>query len=271
MNAQEAGRAFLAEVLALIPEDQQAAARAALEASTQALETLGAGYLRQSEFSRQMDQLRGEQQRLEQWRGELDSWWNDHKTKLEEYERIKAGGGNPNPNPNPNPGNPNPSPSPSPGTFSREDFLRELEAREAAAVGAIVTTNMLSAKHFKEFGEVLDVGALLRDPRIKDLGLQGVYEATFKERYEQRAKEAEDKRINELVQARLLEERKKAPLPYPVSGREPHFLDALETKQGVPPADPAKPGETPTPAMSVVDAAVAEFHRLQAERMGGAA
>lgn len=261
MGAKETGQAFLAEVLAHVPEDRRAAVQEALTGSEQALTTLGAGVLRQSDYSRQMDTVaqakRDADATMAQanvFKGELDGWFEEHKAELEEYARMK---GNPNP----------PADKPAitgGGGITAEQLAEEFAKREAGYAGAMVNIQGLTLKHFQTFSEVLDVPTLMKDPQIRELGLDGVYQKVHGPRLAEKAKAAEDARIEAEVTKRTNERLAQNPrFPYPTSPREPSPLDRLE--------NPPKPGETPTPIGDVVDRAVAEYNQLQADRLSGAA
>jgi hypothetical protein len=84
--------------------------------------------------------------------------------------------------------------------------------------------------------------------------LNDVYQESFGDRLTQKAKDAEDTRIQQLVDAKLAEERAKlggSTLPFPIRP-DASVLDVLQTK--------------PDPAQFSVDSAVAEYQRLVAAK-----
>lgn len=262
MTPKEAGQAFLAEVLAQVPEDRRSAVQEALTASEQALATLGAGVLRQSDYSRRMDEATAAQRQADAtraqadaFRAELDQWYTTNKPKLDEYDRLRAGGG----------GNPTPPTDPTPpaGTYlTREQFEDDLRQREAAVAGAIVNVPVLALKHFQTFNEVLDVHGLMKDPDIRTVGLDGVYQKVYGPKLAEKAKAAEDARIEAEVQRRYQERLAANPrMPYPTTPREPSPLDRLEQ---------VKPGEPPAPVGDVVDLAVQQYNEALAREYGTA-
>lgn len=274
MNAKEAGQKFLDELLAHVPADKQATVREALTATDAGIEALGAATLRQSDYSRQMDQIRAQKADNDAYHQTLQQWWDANSGAVTEYERLRAQLGS-----QPTPAAPTPatqpaiqSPTaPAQGDYLRkEDFQREMALREQAVVQALVDTPTLIARHMHTFNEVLDARALMADPEIGKLGLQGVYDKVYGPKLAEKAKVAEDARIQQLVDARLSEERKRSPHPYPVNGRETSLLDSLRPAAAAPNGT-TPVGGTPTPVMDVVDDAVAAYHELQAQRGGAPA
>jgi hypothetical protein len=251
MSAKEAGQAFLDSLLAHVPAEQQAGVRAAFEANEAALNELGAGTLRQSDYSRSKDEVAA-------YKGQLDTWFTENQARLNAAATAPA-----------TPQTPSPIQSPTSTTpFTREDYLKDVQVREQAALQAIVTTNQLTAKHYATFQEVLDIPALMKDPQINEIGLLGVYDKHYKPKLDVLAQAAEDKRIQGLVDARLVEERKRfTQMPYPVNGREPSPLDAIEKALANPP-DPTKPVQAPVGSVDVVDLAVQQYNAAQAASMG---
>lgn len=259
MGAKENGKAFLDEVLAHVPAEQQASVRAALE-SDQVLTTIGAGVLRQSDYSRQQDALRAEKEQVSTWRGSLETWQQQEQARLEQ-ERAALASAAPAPT----------ITSPAIDTtkfLTADDFKAALAQKETEFVNALAFVPTLGMQHFAKFGTPLDTPALLKHPEIGTLGIQGVYEKVYAEQLAAKAKEAADREFDQKYQARLAEERKAHPaLPYPSAhafAREPSALDALEAAQSAPARTAT--GEAITPAMSVVDRAVQEYQELTAAR-----
>lgn len=254
MNAKEAGEKFLAELLAQVPADQQAQVREALAPT---VETLGAGALRQSDYSRAMDEVRQTQAQTEAWKQELDGWYAQNQARLTAQ---------PTPTTTAAPittASPIQSPA---NVLTREDLTRELAGREQAAIAAIVHTNELSGRHYATFKEPLNIQALMADPDISKLGLPGVYDKHYKAKYDELAKKAEETRIEAEVQKRLTAQRP-SHMPYPTGPREPSALDRLEQSLLNPP-DPSKPVQAPVGSQHVVDAAVAEYEAALARTYG---
>ena len=102
--------------------------------------------------------------------------------------------------------------------------------------------NSLVQKHFKAFGEIPDIAALMADPKARKIGLKRLYEETFAPQYEAKAKaeqEARDKKLVEETEARVRRELG-VRMPYPVGGAvETSVLDEISK----PPAEPRPTGE----------------------------
>jgi hypothetical protein len=238
MTPKDAGQQFLAELLAQIPEDRRAAVQETLSASEAALNTLGAATLRQSEFSRRMDEADQIVAQTTAYKGELDAWYAANKAKVEAAERT--------------PTTPITTPTTPTTGWTKEDYEADIAQREATYAGAAVAVPDLMFDHFQAFNEKLNVAALMKDPEMRTLGLAGVYQKVYGPKLAEKAKAAEEARINTEVEKRTAERMAATrSMPYPVNGREPHFLDALDPSIKKP-ADATAP-QTP----DVVDAAVA--------------
>lgn len=260
-KAKEAGERFLAELLAHVPADRQAEVREALAPT---VEVLGAGALRQSDYSRAMDEARQAAERAQAWHQELDAWYAQNAAKLTANPTTTQP--TPAANPTLTTGSPIQSPATAVAGMTREEIAAMLAEREQAAVAAIVHTNQLSGKHYATFKEPLDIAKLMADPDMPKMGLLGVYDKHYKAKYDELAKQAEDARIEAEVQKRLAASRSSV-MPYPVAGREPSPLDALEQAIANPP-DPTKPVTAPAGSQHVIDAAVAAYEAAQLRHYG---
>ncbi len=189
MNAQESGQAFLNEVLAGIPEEKRGAIAASLEDAPELVAAIGAGALRQAEFSRSMDGLKAVETQQKQW-------WETHQPLAELGQKAKVAGFDPA-----KPGLTTPA-------LPDNVVLRDdLDQREAGYADLLLWSNTVQARHIKDFGEVIDLQELAKDPRVRTIGLKGVYEATVAPKYQERTKlatEAEIKRqVDEQVAQRV--------------------------------------------------------------------
>jgi hypothetical protein len=258
-KASEAGKSFLAGVLARLPEALRAQAEATFAAAEaeSALEVLGTGALAQPEINRRFDEIKKKETELDAWHGQLTEWFEQKKTDLAELDALRA---KPAPTPELRPnGQPTPNGHVDPSRFiSREDFDKTLAAQERGALAFFDQLNQLSLRHFKDFGEVLNTTPLLTDRRLAQLGLEGIYQELHKEQLEARAKaarEAEVEKIRQEERTKLQAELAGQHHPYPVRGNEPSTLDGIEAQVA------GKP-----PQAKTIDDMVAEYARLSAAR-----
>jgi hypothetical protein len=263
-KASDSGKEFLAGVLAKLPTEKRAQAEAIFHGTDveEALVVIGTGALGQAEINRRFDELKAKETELDQTKAELDElttknreWWEEHNAAIKDYMKIKPeydklskGNGNPNPNPNPDP--------PKAGMTKEEldNYLGERERGQVAVLGLATT---LTAKHQQMFGEAPDMNQVMATAVQKRITLQDAYDSVYGVRVQEHNKKLEDKRIEDEVQKRLSEERKKQPVlqPFPLRDASPSPLDALT-------ATDRKPGDY------TVDSAAAEYDRLQQARNG---
>lgn len=256
-DAKTAGSTFLAEVLAKLPTELQAQAKAAFEAAeaSAAIEVLGEGVLRQADYGRAMTEVQAKETELETWHGQLNEWFGGVKEELV-AARTKKPGTEPI---DPVTKQPVTSTIDPTKVVTKEQLEQVLGDTERGAVQFFSNLNALSLQHFKDFGEVLDTNALLTDKRLLkgELKLDDVYKDAHKEKLTAKAQKAEaDQReaIRLEERTKLQKEMATTHHPYPVSGREgPSTLDAIEA---------ARTGQAPV-AKSVDDMA-AEYSRLAA-------
>lgn len=263
MGAFESGQTFLAGVIAKLPAELQAQAKELFEKpeAKDAVIIVGDGALARPDYSKAMDGIKTKETELTAKFTELNTWYeankaalDEYKTMKPEYDRLKAGGN----------GDPDPDPDRKP--IDVQKVVDEtLTTRERDYAGFVMFAQTLAAKHYQMFGEVLDGNALMSNPKLgkpiagqpgRVFSLQDAYNESFGERVQQKVKEAEDKRINDEVEKRMAEERKKLiAQPFPIRDATPSVLDTFATKEGS--------------AAHTVDTAVAEYERLQSTRAGG--
>lgn len=267
MGALESGQTFLAGVLAKLPTEQQAQAKAIFDAAEakDAVTLLGDGALARSDYSRNMDTLREKEQALNEYYGQLNTWFADNKTALDRAKELEGKG-------TPPAGTP-PTGTPPAGTpplgdrppFSPEDIRRVADeaineaGRDYIAVSAYFAS--IASQHQAMFGEPLNALELVQNPKVgkpiagqpgRVYSLQDAYNERHGERVAAKHKEAEDKRFNDEVDRRLQERIKTTSThPFPLR-QESSPLDVLSSKDG--------------PAAHNLDSAVAEYDRLQASR-----
>lgn len=245
MSKRDAGQALLTTFIGSLPAELQTAAKDLFskpEAAT-ALDVLGESAMMRSDYSRAQDALRQETERLTQWHGELKSWFEPRQSLVALGEAAQKAGWSPESDPSVPPG---PRGGDLPADVLRKaDFEKAITEREVGVANFIAAVTPLAVKHYQTFGEVLDVQALLADPKVREIGILGVYEAKHADRLAEKAKAAEDARINTIVTERLAEERKKLGDPrFPTSrATEESPLAALSRaqaeKNGTAGADPA--------------------------------
>jgi len=260
-KASDAGKSFLAGVLARLAEADRAQAEAIFGKAEHegALEVLGTGALAQPEINRKFDELKVKEDELDDLRAQNQDWWDNNQKAIQEYRVIKPEYDKLKGTPPKKEGDPPLAPA-----LDMKAFQDELEHRDRAFAGAFALGVTLSSRHLQMFNEVLDMSALLSDPHLgqsvkgqpgRVYGLQDAYNTVHGERVTAKATEAENTRINKLVEDRMVEERKKLSAiqqPYPTYHADPSPLDALAQKDG--------------PASHTVDTAVVEYERLQQAR-----
>lgn len=261
MSAYDAGKSFLAGVLARLPESQRAQAQAIFEApeAKDALTTLGDGTLARADYSRQQDALAEKQRQFDALYQQNQDWYQKNEAALREYTQIKpeydalkaSGGVRP----------PTPPTAPTFGETDARKIAEDLVNQAAVdAIGISAWTSTKAVEHFQTFGEVLPTQELLnaamaaRRAGQADVTLDTVYQQKYGDRLREKATAAEQARFEQEVQKRLAEERGKGgTLPFPTR-TEASPLDTL--------------GQAPTPGQYGVDAAVAEYYRLQQAKAG---
>ncbi len=257
VDAKTRGLQVLAE---LYPDSTVRAARET-ELGDAGLTALGNGVLRREDHSREMNELAGLRTAAQTAEAEAKdlyesnkAWHTQKLADLQELDRLrKQVAGNPDPNPDP---------KSDPKLGTAESLAATLAEVERGAVGFITETNRLSMQHFQQFGEILDVEALLKDKRVQQIGIIGVYRDVHKPQIDARA----EKIRLDAENAIRLDERTKTLAasasqhhPYPVRGNEPSTLDRFEQPAGQ------------APVAKTVDDMASEYARLSAARIGSPA
>lgn len=236
-----AGKAALANILSKLPEEKRAAVQAEFDAAEEAIEALGESTLSRSDYNRSLDELKAKEDTLNEWWTSHEGYLREYQQIKPEYDKLKAAPPVPNPNPNPNPA--------PPAGFTKDEILKDwdqrLTERERAYAPAMGLMTSLSTRHLHEFGEVLDDSLwadLMSDRRMgqvvngRQFGLREAYEDKFKDRYQEKAKVAEETRLTKLKQEWESEYVKthQSSAPYPISANVPSGspLDGLAAKSG---------------------------------------
>lgn len=260
-DAKTVGSTFLAEVIGKLPAALQAQAKTIFDAAeaAPAIEHVGNGALRQSDYSRTLTDAQAKVTEVETWKGSLDTWFESKKTDLEELAARRAGTFRATGDPV-DPAKPAPvvPPVDTSAFVSRKDFESVMDQTERGAVAFFSELNRLGLQHYQQFNEVLDTEALMKDPRLsKGVSLREVYQDLHKEQIAAKAKAASDAaeaQIRKDEREKVQREMAGSQHPYPVRGNEPSTLDALEV-----PADKR-------PAVASVDDMAAELARLGGAR-----
>ena len=281
LGAFEDGQAFLAGVLAKIPDEgQRAQVKAAFEstAAKDAVTLLGDGVLARSDYSKHMDTITKQDQELKDKLASAtdlyernDRWYKTNEAALKEYptlktenERLKAGGGG---------GDDDDKDKRVPVDVKKTieetiDGLLDarLSDRERGYVDVVAFMSDLAFRHHTMFNEPLNQRELTSNPKLgrpvvgqpgRVFSLQDAYNEKYGEKVSAKEKEVHDKAIETEVQKRLAEERaKNAGMPFPLRGdTTPSVLDVL-SKEGT--------------AAHTLDTAVAAYEQLQSGRgLGG--
>ena len=262
-KASDAGKSFLAGVLAKLPENLRTQAETALlsaEAES-ALEVLGTGALGQSEINRKFDELRSttealdqEKARLEAIHGEQTRWWTANEPKIREYDTIKPEYDRLKEGKVADPINPTADQL----TAMRKELNDQLVQVQREGVNLMAFMQTLGLKHYREFGEEPDLQGMLADRKIgtplgdgRTYGLTEAYAAKYGDQVKARAQKAEDDRINKLADERVAERMKGMQQPFPLRNQA-SVLDALEAPETAPKHD--------------LESATALYEQLQAAR-----
>lgn len=262
-KASDAGKAFMAGVLAKIPDETL---RAQVETafndprSEEALVVVGAGALAQPEINRKFTELEEAQAALTTKRAELEevqqkqvNWWSVQEPKVRaydeikpEYDRLKEGK---------DPVGVDEAAL----TAMRKEFGDQLAGIQREGVNLMAFMSELAVRHYAEFQEKPDLQALLADPNIgkplgdgRTYGLVQAYETKYGPQIKERHDKVEQARIDKLVDEKLAARMKDAPGPFPLRNQAPSALDILET--GGKPED------------HTVDTAAALYDQLQSAR-----
>lgn len=232
-------QAYVAELLAEVPETSRAAVEEALRADGVATKLRG-GYLRQSEFSRGMDELANERRAFERevaqareniagwekWYADTSQGLADTSAKLQAYESTFG----------PLDGTPRPT------GLSREEVQRLTEEQLARRSTDFFNQTMAAAdvltdlkfEHRDRFGKPLNTTELLKFCNERGLPLQ----AGYKEFVADDLTQLRDKEIQEQIRKARDEGAREAlsrhNLPVTSVAREPHPIDLMRetTKNG---------------------------------------
>ena len=246
---------FLAGVLALVPETDRAKAEARLIEMEE-------GELRQSDYSKVVSEARAAKVAADKLLADNQAWFAERKAALEEVDTLRARVAEGTTHVDPL--KPTPEFKLPEDVITAKKMQERLNVVEREAVGFIAQTNALTMKHYQQFGEILDINDLLADPRVQQIGLQGVYAEKFKDPIAAKAKAADEAKAEAFRvegEKRALERLASQRGPgYPVVGNEPSSLDAIEA------ARLAGDGKV---SVKSLDELADQYTRLSASRLGG--
>lgn len=181
MSAADVGKTTIDEILGTLPADRRTALQEHLEAAPEFVTAIGAGVLRQQEYSRIRDQQ--------------TEWWNANRELAELGQKAKAAGFDPS--------KPATPPAPPSDVVRRE----ELEQRDSQSIALGAYLSGLAVAHFNEFKEVLDVQGIIANPEAAKVGIPKFYETMVAGRRAEAQKAAIDadvaRRVEEGVAARM--------------------------------------------------------------------
>lgn len=228
---------LLKEAEGTLPPEQVEAARRVLaheKVAPKVKETV----LMRSDYSRAMDKQRESQQELEKKLQEVREFYEaqvlaDHnnaeawKKMQDENARLKASG------------LPAGEESARPDGNAKYLTVDEVDRREkelqANALKLMSKTNFLSLKHFKEFGEVLDVDAWYKHAMDKGVPLDVAYDSYTADLRQKRVEEQHQKEIKEAEERGAMNYASKHNLPLvDTRPRGIHALSALKGQTEIP-------------------------------------
>jgi hypothetical protein len=258
MKGQPAGAAYLQGVLSKITDPELKAKAEAVFANALVQTEVGNGVVGQAEIDRQLQDLKAKtdeveglktdlaarEESLTKWHGDLTGWADTNKEFIRLGKAAKEGK----------------VPEPKvvaaavpEGVLTEEKFQEALKSELGGVLGFAVDQNALTGRHFELFGKMLDIRPLIQHPKIREIGLNGVYELVhadaLKAKTEELAKTAEEK-IRADERAKVAAGRVDMPYPSPSGVGSGSPLDALK----------------PSGSNELVDAATLEYNRLVAAR-----
>jgi hypothetical protein len=243
--SKELGERFVQELLSKLPEAARAGALTALTSpdATAALEFAGSRMQLVNDAAERQAALEQKETRLTAWHGQLDTW---RRNKEAEFTQREAELGTRKPTDG---GNQPPAGGAPEGTMTAEQIAditeKVLAAREPAYVAYVAEATQLGAFHLRNFNQELDVMSLIQHPKVRELGLKGVYELVHQEQLTKLKADqaaAERNKLETEIRTKVEQEfRDKAAgteLPYPLGEGSPlDFLSMPADKR--PTGDPA--------------------------------
>lgn len=161
---------FLDQVLATVPEDQKAAVRALYSSA-------------QDEIAAHERTLEEETARVRDIATKQTNWWEAHKDTVEENKRLKAAGGGGG------------------STVNVDEINARIDATKGELMGTgaalVAIGTQIGLNHYKEFGEVLDMEAVMNEAMKSGQTLKAYYDGKMAPRRQELASAAVTKQIEE--------------------------------------------------------------------------
>lgn len=246
---RERGRTYLTELLARVPEDRREGVLEVLQADD-ILDHVGDSVLRQSDYSRGMDEQRRATEALAadvaKYQGLYDDnvRWRasqaDKVTKMEaENVRFKTmltadplldpeGGDDPSRTPL------HPNGVDLKDYVKREDAEKQLKERleetERNGIQLMAMISSIQTRHLKDFNEVLDGQELFEHATKTNLPLPAAYQDFIKERVEESRETAHKEEIKRAKEEGRIEALRAPVLPHVLENSEPTVIDVLGMK-----------------------------------------
>ena len=269
----DAAKTFLEGVVAKLPAEKQQAFRENFMGETALLETVGDGVLRQDDYSRQTAQIKRDREVLEQYYAENAPKVEKAAKLLERFPdgNVPDDFGITDP--------PIVKQVPVDVKAIEEVVLgkvgKHVENSERGAAAFMAKLTDMASQHMKEFGEVLNTSEIVNDPRVYEIGLDGLYKEKYGEKYAAKATAAHDAEIAAAVKrgadealAKFRAENPQQPYPTPHSTRNP-VMAALTAEQNERLTDPTKFENRPFVNRVDAGAAAEEYHKLASTTPAG--
>lgn len=220
---------FLAEVLSAVPEDKRATIEGTLNDASVA-PVVRERVLARADYSRQSDALKQARAQLEsevtEARKRIDGWTNWYENANKEYDTATKklqryqqefgdleGDGV----------------QPKKDFLSKEDFTRELQARDRDAITFADVLTDLKIEHRQHFGEKLNTNELLKYATDRGLPIDIAYQQMVAPKIEERRSTEIEEKIAKAREEGAQEALSRHKLPGVVSYNEPHPIDRTDT------------------------------------------
>lgn len=267
----EAATKFLEGVLAKLPAEKQAAFKEQFMGEDAILSTIGDGVMRHDDYSRQTAALAKDRQTLDDYYAKNGPLVEKASKLLERFPdgvipdnfgEVDLTGKAPVVD----------TKALTDGVLAATNKRVEESERGAAAFMAKLTD--MATQHFKEFGEVLNTSEIVNDPRVYEIGLDGLYKEKHGAKYDAKAAAARTAELEAAKKAGADEalatfraQNPQQPFVTPNAGRNP-VMAALHAESAERLQDPTKFAGRPFVNRVDAGAAAEEYHKLAAAGTG---